>query len=155
MDALVRSLEQCGPALAVAIEARREPVCDATIDRLSLAFPSLYYTPGHPDPKLRQQRAYREVVSRFHGLIQVVLICRLPRVLERECFASWGTLPYFPIASRHRWAIAHWYLAAVGANVPLDRDSRGLISDLEHAIIEVVNHAEAAPAMPILTLAHS
>lgn len=141
-------LAQRGPALAVALESQREPICDEVASRLATTFPTLCYDPGRPDAQQFQQQTYQETPRRFHRLIQVLLLFQTLSVIEREYRWGWPLLQRYGVERRHLLTHIRFYFEGTRAKVALSAEDVANLALLEAeilAIVEQVTRPEANP----------
>jgi hypothetical protein len=136
-------LDSRGPVLALALEDRRERICDFVSSHFAEQFSTLMLDTNRPDAASFQQNAFYESPRRFHRLLQVALRLQAIMVIEREYRWSWGILPRFGVTQRHMVALVRLYFEAARKFISLDGVDRSYVDELEETVLQTI--ARSAP----------
>ena len=138
-------LAQRGLAFAIALEARREPLCQAVTDHLALVFSSTASTDAGSSAADRDE--LRAVVKRFHKLMLVLLIFQYPHVIAGELrdgliYPSRRQLTY-----NERAALVRWYFAAIHQQIRLDPGDQAPLHALQAQVLALVGAPARMPRL--------
>lgn len=138
-------LAQRGGTLAVALEAHSDSLRQAVADHLALVFFSA--APMSPKAEIQalERDDLREVVSRFHKLMLVLLIFQYPYVIARELRDSL----FYPTRRRltynERTALVRWYFAAIYQQIPLEPGDQVPLQALQAQVIAMIDAPARRP----------
>jgi hypothetical protein len=136
-----------GPAIATALDAHHDLVCETIAARFADQFAGLCYDASRPDAESFQRQTFRETPRRFHRLVQVALRLQSLAVIEREYRWSWGILPRFGVTSRHMHALVRWYFEAVRALASVLPADRPFLDQFETQILVMIDRAATVEQM--------
>lgn len=156
MSSLSEWLKMYGPSLAVAVDARRDAICERVTSRMMHTFPKLCFLPQRFDAAAFQRRMFIETPLRFHRLIQVILNFQTLRVIEREYSWGWRVLQRYGVHRQHLTAQVTWYFDACAEFVAFnERDLQG-VQVLGNEIMQIVEQITRIPPVVLQhALAHS
>ena len=135
-----------GPALALALDARREIICETVSARLAAAYPALCYIPKRFDAETFQQLTFDKTPDRFHRVLVAGLRVNSLALIEREYAWSWEVLPRYGVTAQHLQAQVRWYFEVARAHLATQLDDLGPLAQLEAAILAAVDRVTNAPA---------
>lgn len=134
-------LDSRGPVVALALEDRRERICEFVSSHFAEQFSKLMFDQSRPDAESFQQNAFYETPRRFHRLLQVALRLQVITVIEREYRWSWSILPRFGVNQRHMAALVQLYFEAVRSFASIDGPDRAYIDELEAVVLQNIERS--------------
>lgn len=137
-------LAERGPEIAALIDTHADTLCEHVSTRLASSFPTLCYDPARLDAAAFQLQTFRETPRRLHRLLQVVLLCQSPTVIEREYRWGWQLLTRYQVERKHFLAHIRWYFEELFATVPLSSDDKLQIVEMRDKILHMVENVTIA-----------
>ncbi|NWG22164.1 MAG: hypothetical protein HXY39_17800 [Chloroflexi bacterium] len=139
MRSLTTWLVSRGPAVAQALDRRRDAICTSVTSRLRTTFSGLLANAEPTSGGQYQQVTFSRTPQRLHRLLLVALALQAPAVLQREIEWSVRLLMRHGVTQHHIQTMVHWYFEAVQREVALDEQDQEHLAALEHAIIAAIH----------------
>jgi hypothetical protein len=140
-------LETNGSRLAMALDVRRDIICESVSNRMVTTYPMLCYNPERVDAQSFQQQTFRKSPQRFHNVLLAALRFRAMSVIEREYAWTWSILPRFGVTSQHLIAQVRWYFEAARIHVPSLNGDTPYLRQLEVQILHAIDQiTQSTPA---------
>jgi hypothetical protein len=134
-----------GPMLALALEARRDIICETVSGRLAAAYPALCYDPKRFDAETFQQITFDKSPGRFHKVLVAALRFNSLAMIEREYQWSWKVLPRYGVTAQHLLAQVRWYFEIARVHVATQLGDIGPLHQIEAAVLSAVERVTREP----------